>query len=96
MSAGDWKELYQSAIEGDLELVKYHIESGIDPNYQHPEIMSTPLVASILNNQVEVACYLLKNGAEPNLESYFEACTPLVAAKKMKNKQLISIIKQYI
>lgn len=33
MSAGDWKDLYKAASEGDLDLVKYHISSGIDPNY---------------------------------------------------------------
>ncbi len=28
MSAGDWKELYQAAVDGDLDLVSYHISQG--------------------------------------------------------------------
>ncbi len=96
MSAGDWKELYKAACEGELELVRHHINNGVNPNYQHPEILSTPLVAAILNNHDKIASYLLEIGADPNLESYFDALTPLKAAKKMKNKNLAKIIKQYI
>ena len=92
MSAGDWKELYRSATEGNLELVRYHIASGVDPNYQHPEILSTPLVAAILNNHTEIAIFLLENGADAGLESSLDALKPLGAAKKMKNQKLIGII----
>lgn len=90
MSAGDWKELYQAAVNGDLDLVSYHIRQGIDPNYQHPEILATPLVAAILNGHTEVAIFLLENGAHHSLESYFDDLTPLQAAKKMRNKDLIA------
>ena len=93
MAAGDWKELYKSSVEGDLDLVRYHIRQGVNPNYQHPEILSTPLVASILNNHTQIAKFLLENGADVRLESYFDSHTPLSAAKKMKNKELVWYIK---
>lgn len=93
MSAGNWKELYKAATEGDLALVKYHIKEGANPNYQHPEILATPLVAAILNHHHEVALFLLDNGADAHLESYFDNLTPLQAATKAQNTKLIDTIK---
>lgn len=93
MSGGDWKEMFQAAESGDLELVRYHISQGVDPNYQHPEILSSALVASILSNHTDIAKYLLENGAKPDLKSYLEDMTPLQAAKKMKNRDLIALLK---
>ena len=55
MSGGDWKDLYQAAMAGDLALVQHHIAEGINPNYQHPEILCTPLVASIVNGHPQIA-----------------------------------------
>ncbi len=94
MSAGDWKEMYRAAQEGDLELLQHHIRSGVNPNYQHPEILSTPLVCAILHENTKIALFLLENGADPKLESYFDNLTPLAAAKKMKNKDVIVAIKR--
>ena len=94
MSAGNWKELYQASTEGNLDLVRYHIREGVDPNYQHPEILMTPLVAAILNGHLHVVLFLLEKGADPGLESYFDNLTPLQAAKKMKNKELINTLKE--
>ncbi len=82
MSAGDWKDLYEAALTGDLALVRYHISAGVNPNYQHPEIMCTPLVASLINGHKDIAHYLLENGADPDLRSEFDGLTPLQAAKK--------------
>lgn len=96
MAAGNWKEMYQASLDGNLSLVQYHITEGVNPNYQHPEILATPLVAAILNNHDNVAIFLLENGADPNLESYFDNLTPLKAAKKMKNKHLIALIKNQL
>ena len=42
MSAGDWKDMFAAAVEGDLPRVRHHIQGGVNPNYQHPEIQCTP------------------------------------------------------
>lgn len=42
MSAGDWKDLYQAALDGNLALVRHHMGEGVNPNYQHPEILHAP------------------------------------------------------
>lgn len=77
MSAGDWKDLFQAASQGKIDLVKYHIENGVDPNYQHPEILMTPLVESIKKGHADVALFLIDNGADPKLESLFDGFTAI-------------------
>ena len=83
MSGGNWKEMYNAGCEGDLELVKYHVKSGVDVNYAHPEFLSTPLVAAILAKQEQVALYLLESGAIPDLPSEFDGVTPIQAARSV-------------
>lgn len=82
MDGGNWKELFNAACEGDLELVKYHVKCGVDINYAHPEFLSTPLVACALAGQEQVALYLLDAGANPRLYSEFDAMTPIQAAQQ--------------
>lgn len=94
MSAGDWKEMYGAAVSGNLELVQYHIKNGIDPNYQHPEILSTPLVASIMYDHPDIAKFLLAHGADPRLLSEFDNMTPIQAAKMYKRKEILEILQQ--
>ena len=30
---GDWKDLYQASVDGNLSLVEYHIREKVNPNY---------------------------------------------------------------
>lgn len=80
MSGGNWKELYGAATDGDLDLVRYHVNMGVDVNYAHPEYLSTPLVAAILARHADVALYLLDHGADPTLLSELDGMTPAEAA----------------
>lgn len=88
MSAGDWKDLYAAAGTGDMALVRYHTEAGVNPNYQHPEILCTPLVHALTQGHDEIAHYLLAHGADPNLRSEFDNLTPLQAARKHGRRAL--------
>ena len=83
MSGGNWKEFYLAARNGDVELVRYHVQIGVDVNYAHPEFQSTALVAAILAGKREVAQYLLDNGAEPDLMSDMDGETPREAAARV-------------
>jgi uncharacterized protein len=82
MSGGNWKEMFNAACEGDLELLTYHVKAGVDVNYAHPEFLATPLVASILARQEAVALFLLGSGANPHLLSEFDGLTPIQAARQ--------------
>lgn len=94
MSAGDWKDMYAASSRGDFELVKYHIQNGVDPNYQHPEILSTVLVTAIIAGHTDIAKFLLENGADPKLESEFDGLKPLQAAKLYKRTEILEILQQ--
>ncbi len=84
MDGGNWKEMFNAACEGDLELVAYHVKNGVDVNYAHPEFLSTPLVACTLAGQEAIALYLLGAGANPLLGSEFDGLTPIEAAQQAK------------
>jgi ankyrin repeat protein len=92
MSAGDWKDLYQAAAEGDLSRVQHHIREGVNPNYQHPEILRTPLVASLMEGHLEVAHYLLAHGSDPSLVSELDNLTPLQAARKQGHHAFANVL----
>jgi ankyrin repeat protein len=92
MSAGDWKNLYAAAVEGDLAVVRYHISAGVNPDYQHPEIMCTPLVASLIQGHSDIAHYLLAQGADPHLRSEFDGLTPLQAARKHGRTEFVELL----
>jgi len=93
MSAGDWKDMYAAALEGDLARVRHHILDGVDPNYQHPEVMCTPLVACLVQGHDAVARYLLEHGASPHLRSDFDGLTPLEAARRHGRAELAVLLE---
>lgn len=95
MAAGDWKELLQAAQSGDLRLVKHHIERGVNPNYQHPELLTTPLIESIEYKNLEITKFLLENGADPRLNAGFSTESPMTVARKVKNRAAIKLLKPY-
>jgi hypothetical protein len=82
MSGGNWKEMFNAACDGDLALLDYHVQAGVDVNYAHPEFLATPLVACILAKQEASALYLLAHGADPRLVSEFDGLTPAQAARQ--------------
>lgn len=94
MSGGDWKDLYQATMAGDLARVAHHIAEGINPNYQHPEILCTPLVASIINGHLQIALYLLTQGADPNMLSIMDSLTPLQAAKQHQQMEVVAALEK--
>ena len=93
MSAGDWKDMYAAAVAGDLALVRYHIGAGVNPNYQHPEVLCTPLVASLIHGHDDVTRYLLAQGADPRLRSDFDDMTPLQAARRHGRQEFVALLQ---
>lgn len=84
MSAGDWKDLYAAARAGDLELVRFHIDHGVDVNHVHPEYQGTVLVAAILAGHEDVAHLLLDSSADPTALSELDDLDPTQAARDMR------------
>ncbi len=95
MAAGDWKEMLGAAQTGDLELVRYHIRMGEDPNYQHPEFMTTPLIESAQYGHVEIVTFLLANGADPEIKAGFGSETAMSVAKAHRQQAVVDLLKAY-
>lgn len=95
MSAGDWKDLLRAVFNNDPELVKYHIQNGVDPNYQHPELLTTPLIEAVKLGNIEIAHYLVQNGADPNLKAIFDNKTPLEIALDLNNPTMVDCLVKH-
>ncbi len=96
MSGGDWKAMFKAVQDGDFELVKYYLRMGIDPNYQHPEFMASPLVESIRYNHLEITKLILENGGDPEIVEMMEGETPLLVAKNRNNQAAIELLNTYL
>lgn len=96
MAGGDWKEMFYAAQDGKIDLVRYHLRTGIDINYKHPEFLTTALIVSVENGHDEVATFLLENGADPTLKDDFSGKNALEVAKIYKRKKLVKIIEPYM
>jgi len=95
MSGGDWKQMFKGVQQNDLELVKYYLKMGIDPNYQHPEYMALPLAESIRYNHLEIARILLENGAKPNIVEMESAGTCMDLATKNGNLEAVNLLNEF-
>lgn len=96
MSAGDWKDMFKGVQENDMELVKYYLKSGIDPNYQHPEFMALPLAESIRYDHMDMAKLLLAHGADPLVREMESGGSCLDLVKKLKKQSFINLLIQFI
>ena len=89
---GDWKEMFDAAADGDIELVKYHLKMGVDLNYQHPEYMTSVLIECIRLGKNEMVKFLLENGADPSAREGFGTTTVLSIAKSEKNHEAFHLL----
>ncbi|WP_299927564.1 ankyrin repeat domain-containing protein [uncultured Nocardioides sp.] len=81
MSHGDYKAFFAATCAGYVELVRHHLDAGVDVDFVHPELQSTALVAALEEGREDVALLLLDHGASPTLLSPLEGATPLQAAR---------------
>lgn len=96
MSGGDWKEMFRAIQTGDINLVEYYLKIGIDPNYQHPEFLASPLIESIRYDQLEITRLLLKHKADPTVKEIESGETPLSVARLKDNKEMIQLLNSFI
>ena len=86
--------MYTAAENGDISLLKYHLSKGADPNYQHPEVMATPLFASIKNGHEQAVSLLLDYGADPNIKTELEGMDAYDAALHYGQNKLFDKLMQ--
>lgn len=101
-TGGNWKEFWLAASQpggGDLELLKFHLKNGVDPNYQHPEMESTALCEAIVAGNVQIVEFLLKYkgkdgklAVDPTIPSAYENQTPLEIAMEIQHHVIVDMI----
>lgn len=79
-SGGDWKALYEAATGGDLDDMKRWLDAGVDPDYQHPEFGTTPLIAAAEHGQLAAVKLLVERGADPKVVSEWDGHDAKTAA----------------
>ncbi len=92
MSAGNWKDMYLAAESGDLQLVRFYLELGVDPNYQHPEVMATVLFVSIKMGHAQIVELLLSYGADPMIKSILEGLDAWQVAQAYSQHEILDIL----
>lgn len=95
-AGGDWKDLFAAVQRGDMDTVRYHILMGIDPNYQHPEFLTNPLIEAVRFEQLEIVRYLLENGAQAEVKEVWSGERLLRIAQITGNKMILSLIKKHL
>lgn len=84
--------MFKGIQENDLELVRFYLSSGIDPNYQHPEYLALPLCESIRYGHLEIAKLLLEYGADPKIREMESNSNPLDLAWKMNKTAFVELL----
>ena len=93
-SGGDWKALYGAATRGDIEDVQRWLSAGVDPDYQHPEYGTTPLIAAAEAGQLDAVKVLVASGADPGVVSQWDGVTALQAAEAHRRTHVAAWLRR--
>lgn len=96
MSGGDWKTMFKAIQENDLELVNYYLHLGMDPNYQHPEVLALPLSESVRYANDDITKLLLSYGAKISIVEIETGITTRELAKQLKNESVIEMFDSIV
>jgi len=84
--------VFEMAITyGNLEMVKYMIEQGVDVNITHRRSRFTPLMAATCYGRVEVAKLLIENGAKKDATDS-KGISVVDFARKMNKKSILELL----
>ena len=94
---GNWKDLVLSCAKGDLGSIRYHMENGVDPNYQHPEFFTAPIFEAIRYGQIEAVKLLLQyDVTELWLMEDSSDCIPIEVAMEEKQHEMVDILLNHM
>lgn len=95
-AGGDWKEMFTAAQKGDAPLVEYYLQQGIDPDYQHPEVLTTVLIEAANLGQLEVVKVLVEGGANASIKSELDGWDALEIARIHRHKEVVAYLEQLL
>ena len=89
VGCGPSMSIYDAALEGNIEVVKQHLDAGTDVNEK--EAGETPLHGAALEGHKEVVQLLITNGADVNVS--YRKLTPLhFAAIGKGHKEIVELL----
>ena len=92
-SGGNWKDLLKAAQEGDKDIVRFHLQRGVDPNFQHPEYFTTPLCTAIRAGHLPIVKILVhQGGADPGLVEELSCDSPLDIALHEQQHKIVEYL----
>lgn len=94
MDSGGWKDLVQAIIDKDIKKFNYYIDMDFDPDFLHPEMMTSVLIEAARIGHLEMTERLLNKGASPKLTSQMGE-SAIQIAKNNKDKELLKLLKKY-
>ena len=88
--------LRSAASEGNMPLVQFLLEEGVDINYHSPDMIypyaSTPIIEAARDNHFEMVKYLAEQGADISITDKY-GDRPYTLAVKNKNSEMKEFIK---
>jgi ankyrin repeat protein len=88
-AGGDWKALYEAAKNGAEAEVRSWLATGIDPDLQHLEYGTTPLIAAAERGHLAVVRALVSGGADPSVRSEWDGYTAREAAQQLGHGDVV-------
>ncbi|KAG7353808.1 ankyrin repeat domain protein [Nitzschia inconspicua] len=92
MSGGNWKDLLKAAGAGDLQLVEYHLNNGVDPNFQHAEYFTSPVFEAIRGGHLAALQMIVDFGGSPTSTEESSDLTPLEVALQESRHDIVDFL----
>ncbi|KAL3911547.1 MAG: hypothetical protein SGILL_007239, partial [Bacillariaceae sp.] len=93
MSGGNWKDLLKATRQGDLPVMKIHLQNNkVDPNYQHPEYFTSPVFEAIRHGRLDAVKLLLEHGGSPTMIEDSTDQTPLEVAMAEQKHDIVDLL----
>jgi len=87
------KDIWEAALEGNIESVKQHLAAGADANAMDADMSGrNPLHHAALKGHKEIAEVLITNSADLNAKDLIDDSTPLHWAVKYEHKEVAELL----
>ncbi|MBT9544695.1 MAG: ankyrin repeat domain-containing protein [Candidatus Sericytochromatia bacterium] len=86
--------LFEAAKVGNLDILKYLLTHGADPNYVGEKEENSPLILAVRHGHFDAVKFLVASGADPSFKSKFDV-TALMASVKTDNLDILQFLLPY-
>jgi ankyrin repeat protein len=91
---GPPKDIWEAAVQGDIEAVKRHLATGTDVDVKGGWMVVTPLHMAAANGHKEIAELLIAKGADVNAKAEDDE-TPLDATIEFRHPEISDLLRKH-